>query len=247
LAGSEAVIEIRQLFGLDEFSEAVKLQQCVWGFADSELLPLRFFVVASRIGGQVFGAFDSGQMIGFCLAIPGVKPEAKPYLHSHMLGVLPAYQNAGVGRRLKLRQRDDALARGIDLVEWTFDPLEIKNAFFNIERLGAVVRHYAENEYGTTSSPLHGGLPTDRCLAEWRIGSRRVKGILAGESADRHVDERISVPIDIERLRREEPSRARELQRGNAARFQRCFARGLAVIGFEHTPAEGIYLLGQLE
>ena len=247
MAGSEAVIEIRQLFSLDEFSQAVKLQQCVWGFADSELLPLRFFVVASRIGGQVFGAYDSAQMIGFCLAIPGVKPEGKPYLHSHMLGVLPAYRNTGVGRRLKLRQREDALARGIDLVEWTFDPLEIKNAFFNIERLGAVVRHYAENEYGTTSSPLHGGLPTDRCVAEWRIGSLRVEHILGGRSAERHVDERISVPVEIDRLRSEEPDRAREIQRANAARFEQCFARGLAVTGFERTAAEGIYLLGRLE
>ncbi len=247
MAGSEAVIAIRQLFALDEFSEAVKLQQCVWGFADSELLPLRFFVVASRIGGQVFGAFDSKQMIGFCLAIPGVKPAGKPYLHSHMLGVMPAYRNAGVGRRLKLRQREDALARGIDLVEWTFDPLEIKNAFFNIERLGAVVRHYAENEYGTTSSPLHGGLPTDRCVAEWWIGSPRVERILAGQRAEYRSDERISVPIDIDRLRREEPDRAREIQRANAARFQQCFARGLAVTGFECAAAEGTYLLGRSE
>ena len=244
MAASQAVIEIRRLFTLPEFSEAVKLQQCIWGFADSELLPLRFFVVARRIGGHIFGAYDSGQMVGFCLAIPGVKPNGTPYLHSHMLGVLPAYRDAGVGRRLKLEQRAEALARGIRLVEWTFDPLEIKNAFFNIERLGAIVRHYAENEYGSTSSPLHGGLPTDRCVAEWWLASPRVETVLNGGKPERQVDERIPVPAEIDRLRREDPVRAREIQRANAQRFQQCFARNLAVTGFERTPAEGVYLLG---
>ena len=103
-----------------------------------------------------------------------------------MLGVLPGIsQFAGVGRTLKLTQRDDALRRGIELIEWTFDPLEIKNAFFNMERLGAIVRRYVPNQYGTTSSPLHGGLPTDRCIAEWWISSPRVKAILAGQPFER--------------------------------------------------------------
>ncbi len=119
-------------------------------------------------------------MVGFCFAIPGVKPNGQAYLHSHMLGVLPEYRNSGIGRRLKLRQRDEALARGIKLIEWTFDPLELKNAFFNIERLGAIVRRYSENQYGVTQSPLHGGLPTDRCIAEWWIDSPRVRRVLAG-------------------------------------------------------------------
>jgi predicted GNAT superfamily acetyltransferase len=247
VAESETVVDIRPLSSLAEFSEAVKLQQRVWGFADNELLPLRFFVVASKIGGQVFGGYHDGGMVGFCLAVPGLKPDGRLYLHSHMLGVLPDYRDAGVGRRLKLRQRSDALARGIDLVEWTFDPLEIKNAFFNIERLGAIVRRYVENEYGATSSPLHGGLPTDRCVAEWWIGSPRVEALIAGRELPRRVEERIAVPGGMERWRREEPARAREIQRANAVQFQRCFARGLAVSGFERTATEGIYLLGPWE
>ncbi|HEY7388153.1 MAG TPA: GNAT family N-acetyltransferase [Bryobacteraceae bacterium] len=247
MAGSEAVIEVRRLFALAEFSEAVNLQQCVWGFPDSELLPLRFFVVATRIGGQVFGAFDAEQMVGFCLAIPGVKGGGEAYLHSHMLGVLPAYRNAGVGRRLKLEQRADALKRGFDLVEWTFDPLEVKNAFFNIERLGVIVRQYVENEYGTTSSPLHGGLPTDRCVAEWWIASPRVEAFLNGKKPERRIAERIAVPAEIGMWRSELPARAREIQRTNAARFRECFARGLAVIGFERNAGESAYLLGPAE
>ena len=182
-AGSEAQIapiEIRQLFHLSEFEDVLQLQKTIWSFDDIELLPLRFLVVVSKIGGHVFGAYDAGRMIGFCFAIPGVKPDGSPYLHSHMLGVMPEYRNAQVGRRLKLRQREDALARGIVLMEWTFDPLELKNANLNIEKLGAIVRRYAPNQYGTTSSPLHGGLPTDRCVAEWWLDSPRVCAVLDG-------------------------------------------------------------------
>ena len=243
MAGSQAVIEIRQLFQLEEFAEVLRLQQEIWGFADVELLPLRFLVVVSKVGGHVFGAFDGDRMIGFCFAIPGVKPEGRPYLHSHMLGVLTPYHNAGVGRRLKLRQREDALARGIGLIEWTFDPLELKNAFFNIERLGVIVRRYNLNQYGITASPLHGGLPTDRCIAEWWIDSPRVRALLAGEPRERHTDECISFPADMARIRAEDPLRARGIQKANAEKFESAFARGLAVTGFDRRPTEGVYLL----
>ena len=244
MAGSETVIEIRSLCALAEFSEALKLQQCVWGFADSDLVPLPVFVVARETGGQIFGAYDADRMVGFCLALAGLKPDRQAFLHSHMLAVLPAYRDAGIGRRLKLAQRAEALGRGIELIEWTFDPLQVKNAFFNVERLGAIVRRYHENEYGSTSSPLHGDLPTDRCVAEWWIASSRVASILAGGRVESRVEERIAVPREIERLQREDRGSAREIQRANAERFQRCFARGLAVVGFERTPAEGVYLLG---
>ena len=243
------MIEVRRLSALDEFSDALKLQQCVWGFAEVDLVPLPVFVVASHTGGQVFGAFDGGRMIGFCLAFPGLKPGGHPYLHSHMLAVLAEYRNAGVGRLLKLAQRSEALARGLDLMEWTFDPLQIKNAYFNVARLGVIVRRYVQNEYGNTSSPLDGGLPTDRCVAEWWIASPRVETILSTASEARalasgRVEQRILLPVDLDRIRREEPDRARGIQRSCAARFQDCFDRGLAVIGFERGEAEAAYLLG---
>jgi predicted GNAT superfamily acetyltransferase len=185
--------------------------------------------------------------VGFLLAIPGIKPGAEGYLHSHMLGVLPEYRDRGVGRIMKLKQREDALARAIGLVEWTFDPLEIKNAFFNIERLGAIIRRYVENQYGTTSSPLHGGLPTDRCTAEWWVASDRVKSILAGNPADHSaVEERIEVPVAIAEIRRTDPKCAREIQKGIAAQFQLHLNRGLAVVGFERNEKAGVYLLGKL-
>jgi predicted GNAT superfamily acetyltransferase len=235
VAGSQTVIEVRQLFSLDEFKDVLRLQQEIWGFADIELLPLRFLVVVSRVGGHVFGAYDGGQMIAFCFAIPGIKPGNLPYLHSHMLGVLPDYRDLGVGRSLKLRQKDEALSRGLTLIEWTFDPLELKNAFFNIERLGAIVRRYSENQYGVTASPLHGGLPTDRLYAEWWIANDRQRGGRA--------EERITYPSDIARIRDEDTARARAIQQENAAKFKSAFERGLAVTGFERTATTGTYLL----
>ena len=243
------MIEVRRLATLEEFSQALQLQQYVWGFADADLVPLPVFVVASHTGGQVLGAFDGRRMVGFCLAFPGLKPGG-PFLHSHMLAVLPEYRNAGVGRLLKLEQRSDARARGLDLMEWTFDPLQIKNAYFNIARLGAIVRRYLENEYGNTSSPLDGGLPTDRCVAEWWIASPRVEAILSAGSEPRalasgRVEQRIILPADMDRIRREDPARARDIQRSTAARFQSSFSQGLAVIGFERTDTEGAYLLGR--
>jgi len=243
VAGSERVIEIRPVFALAEFAAAVELQQRIWGFTDIDTLPVRFFVVAGKIGGQIWGAYDTGKMIAFCLAIPGVAPDGRAYWHSHMLGVLPEYRDGGVGRRMKLRQRQDALERGFDLVEWTFDPLDLKNAYFNLERLGTIVRRYSENQYGAASGPLFAGLPTDRANAEWWIRSARVEAILARAERGRHVEERIAVPADIERLRHENPERAREVQQSNARKFQRAFAQGLAVTGFERTEAAGVYLL----
>lgn len=239
-------IEIRVLSRTEEFEQAVELQREIWGFHELELLPVRFFVVASSVGGQTFGAYDGDRMVGFLLAIPGLKPAGKLYLHSHMTGVLEAYRNRGVGRMLKLRQRDDALARGFDLVEWTFDPLELKNAYFNIERLGAVVRRYVLNQYGRTSSRLHGGLPTDRCVAEWWIRHPRVEALISGRPLPRPaVEARIEVPIEISRLRAEDPREARRIQEKVSARFLELLGAGLAVIGFERAPSAGVYLLGR--
>jgi predicted GNAT superfamily acetyltransferase len=247
VARGETAIDIRLLTEPREFQEAVELQKTIWGFDEIELLPVRLFVVASKVGGHAFGAYDAGRMIAFCLAIPGLKPGgpgrlSHGYLHSHMLGVLPAYRDRGIGRRLKLRQREDALARGIDLIEWTFDPLEIKNAYFNMERLGAIVRRYVRNQYGTTTSRLHGGLPTDRCIAEWWVNSARVAEIVSGEVTARPpIEERIEMP----EICRDDPQRARALQAEIANRFEAAFGRGLAVVGVERNPAGGTYLFGE--
>ncbi len=159
-------VTLRNCTELDEYRACVALQKEVWGFADNELVPVRIFSLAPKIGGQVIGAWDSGTLVGFAFSIPGTR-NGRSYLHSHMLGVKSDYRNTGLGRRIKLFQRQDAIAQGYQLMEWTFDPLEIKNSYFNLERLGAIARRYNINQYGITSSPLQGFLPTDRLVAEW--------------------------------------------------------------------------------
>jgi predicted GNAT superfamily acetyltransferase len=165
-------IQIRKLATLPDFHRCVDLQRSVWGESDLETAPYTAFVVAHQTGGQVIGAFEGELMIGFTMAAVGLHG-LTPYLHSHMTAVLESHRNRKIGRLLKLFQREEALARGIRLVEWTFDPLEVRNAHFNLNRLGAIVRTYIPNFYGITTSPLHNNLPTDRLLAEWQLDSRR--------------------------------------------------------------------------
>src|SRR6202789_785553 len=190
-------ITIRRCQGLEELRTCISLQKEVWNFADADLVPLRMFVVAEKVGGQVMGAFDGNEMVGFALSVPGTR-SGYTYLHSHMLAVRGEYRNSGLGRRLKLLQREDAIARGIELIEWTFDPLEIKNAYLNIEKLGAIARRYNINQYGITSSPLQGGLPSDRLIAEWWLNSKRVETLLATEKNPPFTTEmKIEVPAEI--------------------------------------------------
>ncbi len=177
------MIEIRPCKGFDELEACVELQIETWGYDNTDIIPRKAFLVGQAIGGQVIGAFDkeiaeggAKSLVGFVFSLPGVKvglglPQA--YLHSHMLAVKEAYRNRGLGRELKLEQRREALSRGIRHIEWTFDPLEIKNAFLNINRLGIIVRSYRPDFYGVSSSRLQGGLPTDRLLAEWRLDSAK--------------------------------------------------------------------------
>jgi predicted GNAT superfamily acetyltransferase len=228
-------ISIRNCHELDELRTAVALQKEVWNFSDAELVPLRLFVVAEKVGGQVIGAFDGNEMVGFALSVPGVRG-GHPYLHSHMLAVRQAFRNAGLGRRIKLFQREEAIAHGFELIEWTFDPLEIKNAYLNIEKLGAIARRYTINQYGITSSPLQGGLPTDRLIAEWWVRSRRVQSLLReGSIAAISAVTTISVPAAIYEWKAspDTRARAREVQEGNRDEFLKAFAGGLAVVGYE--------------
>jgi predicted GNAT superfamily acetyltransferase len=166
-------IQIRKCTTLPDFHRCVEIQKSVWNESDLETEPYTTFVVANQTGGQVLGAFDGPTMIGFTMALVGIH-NTMPYLHSHMTGVLPEYRDRKIGRSLKLFQREEALSRDIRLIEWTFDPLETRNAHFNLNRLGAIVRTYIPDFYGITTSPLHRNLPTDRLLAEWHLDSARV-------------------------------------------------------------------------
>jgi predicted GNAT superfamily acetyltransferase len=241
-------IQIRKCHNLDEMSACVSLQKEIWNFADAELLPLRLFVVAEKIGGQVIGAFDKGKMVGFALALPGARG-GHSYLHSQMLAVSAPYRDAGLGRKIKLFQREDALSRGFELIEWTFDPLEIKNAYLNIERLGAITRRYHVNQYGITSSPLQGGLPSDRLVAEWWLKSKRVESALHSlPKAAFETVKTISVPAEIYEWKASPATRERaiEVQEGNRRDFLQAFSAGLTVLGYERDAARnGRFLLGR--
>lgn len=245
-ANSHENIHIGPLTTLDQFERCVVLQLEVWGYSDGDVIPRRVFLVAQRIGGQVLGAFDGDTMVGFAMALPGFR-NGHVYLHSHMLAVLSNYRNAGLGRRLKLAQREDAIARGFDLIEWTFDPLEIKNAHLNIARLGAIARRYQPDFYGPSSSPLQGGLPTDRLYAEWWLRSPRVVGTLAGEAQPIHASERVTIPYTIYQWKQDAQQRdlARTVQSSNREALESAFHRGLVVIGYERdAEGSGSFLLG---
>jgi len=246
------MIEIRPCSGFEELDACIRLQIETWGYDESDIIPRKVFLVTQNIGGQVFGAFDSEiaglpqRLVGFAMSLPGVKfrcgEAPEPYLHSHMLAVREPYRNQGLGTRLKREQWLEALARGIRMMEWTFDPLEIKNSFLNIHKLGAVARRYLENFYGVSSSRLQGGLPTDRLVAEWRLDSPRTKAALDGRASAplNNEGERIVVPASIYEWKNSERDRerARAVQLENRCRFQDAFARGLVVIGFTRD-AEG--------
>lgn len=241
-------IEIRKCQGLEELKACVAMQKEVWNFSDEDLIPLRMFVVAEKIGGQVIGSFLKGELVGFALSIPGSRG-GHPYLHSHMLAVRESHRNSGLGRRMKLAQRDDALARGIDLIEWTFDPLEIKNAYLNLERLGAIARRYNVNQYGITSSPLQGGLPTDRLVAEWWLRSKRVQNLLQkGKVSRPRVETTVDVAAQIYEWKATPSLRelARTLQLRNREKLLTAFSEGLAALGYERDQqGNGRFLLGR--
>lgn len=238
-------VAVRHCHELGEFEACMEIERRVWETAEAELLPLPILVVAAHTGGQVLGAFEGSRLVGFTLAMAAFR-QGRMALHSHMTAVLPEYRDRGVGRQLKLFQRQDALARGIELIEWTFDPLELKNAHFNLERLGAIVRTYLPNAYGITTSPLHRGLPTDRFLAEWWLRSPRVVSRVEGspkqapEGSGARPD---AVKIRVEKGEKAGPGEVARIQGEIRNQFLEWLGKGYAVTGITVTAGKGDYLL----
>ena len=236
-------IRVRKCEKLEEFQCCVELQRQIWGEEDLEVEPVTMFVVAAHSGGQVLGAFDGDRMIGYTLAVVGVR-NGVSYLHSHMTGVVGSYRDKGVGRMLKLFQRDEALSRGIRLVQWTFDPLELRNAHFNLNRLGAICREYLPNLYGVTTSPLHRGLATDRLLVEWRLDSARAVAAiqnLVKEPAEAPAT--IELPAELERWQQENGPEIQKVQARMREEFTKWFAKGYAAVGLRTGKGNPAYLL----
>jgi len=254
-----------------ELEACVHLQQQVWGYEPAEVYPVRLLVNLTHIGGHVLGAFrvssrrrasnrnpalrtaplqqkaQGRELVGFVMAMPAWHGGQR-YLHSLSLAVAPGHENQGLGRLLKLGQRELAIQEGIARIEWTFDPLRAKNAFLNIERLGAITRRYQPDYYGSVHSRLQQGLPSDRLVCEWWARSARVRRALEGAPHGlRHGSEKpaaeIAIPADFGSLAERDPGKALEIQRSVRRKFQRAFRRGLVVTGFERGRGVGRYIL----
>lgn len=245
-------IQVRTCSRVEEFQQCVHVQQSVWG---NELaVPVPMIVAIHQAGGQVLGAFEGERMVGCSLAFLGTRSfparsgsaqsVETNFFHSHFAAVLPDYRDRGVGRSLKLLQREDALKRGVGLIEWNFDPLEMKNAYFNLMRLGAIVRRLIVNCYGITASALHAGMPTDRLVAEWWLASDRVKSIVDGHRARHGTDsQRISIPAAIAKIRASDRDAALRVQSEVRTQFQKWFAQGYAAAAVEKHGASVDYVL----
>ncbi|MFN0122341.1 MAG: GNAT family N-acetyltransferase [Blastocatellia bacterium] len=230
-----AAHQIRPCRTLDEFRACIDMQRDIWRFSDLDVVPLRAFVITRHSGGFTLGAFaPDNQLLGFAHALAAFEDGARPYYYSHMLAVREDLQNAGLGVKLKLAQRDHALAEGIPVIRWTFDPLQSRNAYLNIVKLGGVVRKYLVNYYGdASSSVLHAGLETDRLFAEWWVGSDRVaRAIQGARAADPAPARVVEVPWDIQVIKDKDMNEARRWQMQIREQFQQCLADGLYCAGF---------------
>lgn len=226
-------VAIRPCRSHAEWDECVKLQSKVWQYSDADLLPSSLFLVAVETGGQLFGAFLGDHLIGFCLALVGYQDRIR-YLHSAITVISPEFQNQGVGKMLKSAQRQDGILRGFDHMEWTFDPLQLRNAYFSIVSLGAVSRKYLPNFYGQTSSPLHRGMPTDRLLAEWYWPPPGSADVLRKETSVHGKTRRISLPSNSMELRSQTELRNE---------LQSLFQNGWVITSVERVGETGAYIL----
>jgi predicted GNAT superfamily acetyltransferase len=238
-------IQIRTLESQNDFQQAEKVQQETWHYSDRDVVPASIFSVAHNFGGQSLGAFDGKRMVGFALSFGSVE-RGHAHFHSHMVAVVPEYQNRGLGKSIKLAQRQDALSRGIDQIVWTFDPLQTRNAHFNISLLGGIGKAYLPNLYGHTSSPLHGGIPTDRLVVEWNLSSSHVLAALKGQALTRTPDA-IDVELPVSAGDPNTPIQERlASQTKLRADLLSLFQDGFAVTGFSLHANKSTYTLQKL-
>ncbi|MGB8507264.1 MAG: GNAT family N-acetyltransferase [Pyrinomonadaceae bacterium] len=248
---------VRECVTVEEFDACVRLQREAFELPDLELSPRRHLIVARSAGGWTLGAFDGARMVGFVLTQVALREtsgargaEEEVIGYSHMMAVARDYQNRGVGARLKWAQRERALAEGRRFIRWTWNPMQSRNAHFNLNRLGVVVRRYAPNYYGTDYPSATGELDTPPCIdsdrlsAEWHLDSGRVESRARGEQpAPRGTpDASVQIPPDWSALLREDAPAARREQLRVRAEFEHTLADGLVCSGFERDPTRPRYL-----
>ena len=246
-----AQIEVRDCATFEEFDRCIELQREAFALPDMEITPRRHLIVTRRAGGWTLGAFARDEMVGFVHHMVAVAGEGEVIGYSHMMAVARAYQNRGVGARLKWAQRARALSEGRRLIKWTWDPMQARNAHFNLNRLGVVVRSYAVNFYGTDyitmprETTRDVTLDSDRLFADWHLDSARVNLLAEGRPVDQAPApaQTIAIPPDWATLVRQDPAEARREQLRVRAEFHTAFSAGLVCAGFQRDDTRPRYLL----
>jgi predicted GNAT superfamily acetyltransferase len=248
-------LEVRAVSAVDELRACEDMQAEVWGYSDREIVPKNELLAAVRSGGSLLGAFEAGTLVGFAYGMAGLD-EVGPYLSSRLLAVRQTHRSKGLGETLKLAQKGDASRLGYPRIRWTQDALQAANARLNFKKLGATARSYVVDYYGSTSSPLHGTLPTDRLEVVWELDRERrpvttggaslleVAGSGPGEPREVPPGARqitIAVPGSFTEILAKDPALANAWRLATRVAFQRAFAAGFEVVGFE---PPGVYILG---
>ncbi|MGH9874518.1 MAG: GNAT family N-acetyltransferase [Pyrinomonadaceae bacterium] len=249
-----ADIVIRECATIDELDSCVRLQREVFGLPDLEISPRRHLIVSQQAGGWTLGAFVDERLVGFVHHLAAIRG-AEIFGYSHMMAVDPDFQNKGVGAQLKWSQRDRAIQEGRNFIRWTWDPMQARNAHFNLNRLGVTARNYAVNFYGTDypASPSQptaerAGIDSDRLFASWQLGSPRVISLASGspppaEPVGDKPAAMIEIPTNWSQLYRENAVLARQEQLRVRGEFQQAFAAGLIAAGFQRSSERPRYLL----
>lgn len=243
------ILEIRECETLEELSECVALQREAFALPEVELSPVRHFVVTRNAGGFTLGAYEGDRLAGFVLSVPAFHHGGRAF-YSHMTGVRPEFQGRGVGARLKWAQRSRALSQGVKYIKWTFEPVKSRNAYFNLEKLGATVREYQVNFYGPDYATQPGsqtkiGLQSDRLFAEWDLESPKVRALAAGEAFTEPGGPAVKIEImnDWQTLAESDPARGLGEQLRIRSEFVSAFERGLVGRAFRRDEMNPSYLL----
>ena len=238
-------IEIRECTTLDELTACVDLQREVFALPEIEISPVRHFVVTKNAGGFILGAYQGDELLGFVLSVPAFLRGEKAF-YSHMTAVRAGFQSYGIGARLKWAQRAQALELGVKSIKWTFEPVKARNAYFNLEKLGAIVSEYQVNFYGVDYSTAEKvGLASDRLFAEWHLESEKVRRLAAGETFTEPGDPAalIVIPQDWSELVRTDADAAVDAQLRVREEFQTAFAAGMIGRGFARDGERPYYIL----
>lgn len=244
-------ITIRECVAVEDFERCVALQKEAFGLPDIEITPCRHLIVSRQAGGWTLGAFVGDEMVGFVHHLAAVNGD-EIFGYSHIMAVAVSYQNAGIGAKLKWAQREKALQEGRRFIKWTFEPMQARNAHFNLNRLGVVIRNYAVNFYGTDynqpARDMQSGLDSDRLFAEWQLDSLRVEALSQRQESliDATPSKEIIIVPNWRELQKQNPVKAKEEQLRVRAEFEEAFASGLICAAFRRDDAKPCYLLYNL-